>query len=93
MRRGEELGEGGVPRGEVSRQEEHRSVRDGVRALPLYSPSHAESTEHIENICILPTRAHVAVAYQPTDSLTQAIRIYSFRNEEEPITLKIFHEN
>lgn len=59
----------------------------------MYPFPHEESTEHIENICILPTRAHVAVAYQPSDAQAQAIRIYSFKGEEEPITLKIFHEN
>jgi hypothetical protein len=35
----------------------------------------------------------VAVAYQPADAQAQTIRIYSFKSEEEPITLKIFHDS
>jgi hypothetical protein len=33
------------------------------------------------------------VAYQPLGTQAQTIRIYSFKPEEEPISLKIFHEN
>lgn len=51
-----------------------------------------EDTDHIENICVLPTKNHVAVAYTPHFNQSQIIKIFSL-GKEEPIPIQIFHEN
>jgi hypothetical protein len=58
----------------------------------MYIEKYEEDTDHIENVCVLPTRNHVAVAYRPHCSQVQAIKIYSL-GREDPISIQIFHEN
>lgn len=42
---------------------------------------------------MLPTRAHVAVAYRAYSSSIQSIKIYGLNGEEEPVSIQVFHEN
>jgi hypothetical protein len=81
LRRIKELSQDRISSGEVLSKEDHRQARDGVHPFSLYVSLYEESTDHIENILILPTRAHVAVAYQPYNSQIQTIKIYSFKTE------------
>jgi hypothetical protein len=41
---------------------------------------------------VLPTCAHVAVAYRPYGSSLQTIKIYPFNQEHDAISIQIFHE-